>query len=323
MLLFLIILSITSVESSSIFYKGIPVYFKDSLDDLNILNSDKNYGVLPYKENLEELDEEDSNIQEDISSQSSDVYSEEALKQEFQQQNVLPVSTYKGVMGDHYYNNYLNYLASAYKPSESINTFNKQYALTNYQDFYYPKENLKVPTIDNSYKTTKIPSKIIENFKTVTTKVPKNIKIINYKPSESGDNRKFFSLFKYLKGGNLNNYKIYKVHKHPYPYNFGYKVNDYYGNSQWRNEVGDKSGAKRGSYGYVDAHGVSREVHYVADHKGFRAWIKTNEPGTANSNPASVLITHKSPPLITNYGSKSYYPSQTLKLPLLKVPYTG
>ncbi|GIY29544.1 uncharacterized protein CEXT_345601 [Caerostris extrusa] len=43
------------------------------------------------------------------------------------------------------------------------------------------------------------------------------------------------------------------------------------------------------SYGFADHRGSShREVHYVADHHGFRAQVKTNEPGTANQDPAHV-----------------------------------
>jgi len=46
-----------------------------------------------------------------------------------------------------------------------------------------------------------------------------------------------------------------------------------------------------GSYGYRDNHGVYREVVYVADRNGFRANIKTNEPGISGTkDPASVKI---------------------------------
>ena len=31
-------------------------------------------------------------------------------------------------------------------------------------------------------------------------------------------------------------------------------------------------------------------VNYIADHDGYRAWVKTNEPGTADSAPAGAKI---------------------------------
>ncbi|UYV83030.1 hypothetical protein LAZ67_22001840 [Cordylochernes scorpioides] len=74
----------------------------------------------------------------------------------------------------------------------------------------------------------------------------------------------------------------------PSPYKFGYDVKDEYGNTVHQTEEGDDHGNKRGSYGYVDAYGIHRTVEYVADEHGFRATIKTNEPGTSNSDPADV-----------------------------------
>ncbi|XP_035226272.1 cuticle protein 10.9-like [Stegodyphus dumicola] len=82
----------------------------------------------------------------------------------------------------------------------------------------------------------------------------------------------------------------------PQPYDYGYDVKDDYGNKQFRKESGDGKGAVKGSYGYVDAHGIHRQVDYVADHHGFRAQVKTNEPGTANQNPAAVGV-HSAAPL--------------------------
>ncbi|GIX67275.1 hypothetical protein CEXT_791351 [Caerostris extrusa] len=41
----------------------------------------------------------------------------------------------------------------------------------------------------------------------------------------------------------------------------------------------------QGSYGYTNNKGIARQVNYVADHAGFRAQVKTNEPGTADQNP--------------------------------------
>ncbi|GFU26828.1 cuticle protein 16.8 [Trichonephila clavipes] len=78
-------------------------------------------------------------------------------------------------------------------------------------------------------------------------------------------------------------------HHHPQPYKFGYEVKDHHG-SQHRHEHGDGHGHVQGSYGFTDHKGVHREVHYVADHHGFRATVKTNEPGTANQDPAHVKL---------------------------------
>ncbi|GIX97315.1 adult-specific rigid cuticular protein 15.7 [Caerostris extrusa] len=45
-----------------------------------------------------------------------------------------------------------------------------------------------------------------------------------------------------------------------------------------------------GSYTITDIDGRARRVDYVADGHGFRASVKTNEPGTAASAPAAALI---------------------------------
>ncbi|XP_076335929.1 cuticle protein 16.8-like isoform X3 [Tachypleus tridentatus] len=81
------------------------------------------------------------------------------------------------------------------------------------------------------------------------------------------------------------------IYAKPEPYNFGYEAKNDYDGALWQQESGDEYGSKRGSYGYTDAYGISRTVEYVADETGFHAWIKTNEPGTANQNPADVQIT--------------------------------
>ncbi|KAG1677198.1 Echinoderm microtubule-associated protein-like [Nymphon striatum] len=79
-----------------------------------------------------------------------------------------------------------------------------------------------------------------------------------------------------------------------------------------------------GSYGYTDAYGLYRQVEYTADEYGFKANIKTNEPGTDNQNPADVLIyaepaevkydapkkgynnAHKTVAHAPSYGQRSY-----------------
>ncbi|GFR17661.1 cuticle protein 16.8 [Trichonephila clavata] len=88
---------------------------------------------------------------------------------------------------------------------------------------------------------------------------------------------------------------IEPIHHHaPQPYKFGYSIKDHHG-EQHREESGDGGHAVRGSYGFTDARGIRRQVHYVADHGGFRAEVKTNEPGTANQNPAAVHLISDAP----------------------------
>ncbi|XP_035219561.1 cuticle protein 10.9-like [Stegodyphus dumicola] len=77
----------------------------------------------------------------------------------------------------------------------------------------------------------------------------------------------------------------------PTPYEFGYDIAGDYGEfKQNRKEASDGKGNVQGSYGYTDAHGIYRQVDYVADAHGFRANVKTNEPGTDNQNPADVYV---------------------------------
>lgn len=80
-----------------------------------------------------------------------------------------------------------------------------------------------------------------------------------------------------------------QAHHHPQPYSFGYSVKDHHG-EQHREESGDGHSVVKGSYGFTDNRGVHRQVDYVADHAGFRAQVKTNEPGTANQDPAAVKM---------------------------------
>lgn len=75
----------------------------------------------------------------------------------------------------------------------------------------------------------------------------------------------------------------------PKTYKFGYAIKDKHG-AQFREEAGDGLHDVKGSYGFVDERGIQRRVNYVADKEGFRAEVKTNEPGTAPENPASVKM---------------------------------
>ncbi|XP_028968452.1 uncharacterized protein LOC114828439 [Galendromus occidentalis] len=72
-------------------------------------------------------------------------------------------------------------------------------------------------------------------------------------------------------------------------YKFGYSIDDGWGSSNGRWEAGDAFGNKRGGYTITDADGRKRYVQYVADEKGFRVVINTNEPGTAPSHTGSAI----------------------------------
>jgi len=97
------------------------------------------------------------------------------------------------------------------------------------------------------------------------------------------------------------------------PYSFGYDAS--WSDGAWgsgahsRHETGDAWGNKEGSYSLNIGDGRSRMVKYTADGAGFRASIKTNEPGIVASNPAAVNIntpTH-------GYSQASYgSPSSTI-----------
>ncbi|GBN67238.1 hypothetical protein AVEN_244915-1 [Araneus ventricosus] len=68
-----------------------------------------------------------------------------------------------------------------------------------------------------------------------------------------------------------------------------YGIKDGLGAVYSRAEVGDAHGSKKGSYTIADIDRRARRVDYVSDGLGFRATIKTHEPGTAASAPAAAL----------------------------------
>lgn len=74
---------------------------------------------------------------------------------------------------------------------------------------------------------------------------------------------------------------IYQV-REPKGYKFGYNIKDQH-SSQFRKEEGDGHGAVKGSYGYTDEHGNQQEVHYEADHDGYRAVVKSNAEENGNN----------------------------------------
>lgn len=78
-------------------------------------------------------------------------------------------------------------------------------------------------------------------------------------------------------------------------YQFGYQVRDP-DSHQFRTESGDAYGRVVGSYGLSEADGRHRIVDYVADEYGFRARVRTNEPGTGAENSAAVLVSQPGHP---------------------------
>ncbi|XP_035211421.1 cuticle protein 14-like [Stegodyphus dumicola] len=71
-------------------------------------------------------------------------------------------------------------------------------------------------------------------------------------------------------------------------YAFGYNEGHASGGS-FRKETGSH-GVVAGSYGLAVADGRQRVANYVADAAGFRADIKTNEPGVKPKDPANTAI---------------------------------
>ncbi|XP_055934265.1 cuticle protein 14-like [Argiope bruennichi] len=71
-------------------------------------------------------------------------------------------------------------------------------------------------------------------------------------------------------------------------YAFGYDEGHATG-ATFRKEAGS-NGVVAGSYGLAVADGRQRVVNYVADAAGFRADIKTNEPGVEPKDPANTAI---------------------------------
>ncbi|GFY47836.1 cuticle protein 10.9 [Trichonephila inaurata madagascariensis] len=101
----------------------------------------------------------------------------------------------------------------------------------------------------------------------------------------------------------------------PSPYSFGYQA-EATGGSSARSESSDASGKVTGSYTVRNEDGSVRVVEYIADQGGFRANVKTNEPGTKSDDPAHVVIQSDAPaasaPLQQQqYAAKANFPART------------
>lgn len=99
----------------------------------------------------------------------------------------------------------------------------------------------------------------------------------------------------------------------PKPYAFSYNtlLDDGIGQIS-RTETADASGRVQGSYSLANDEGHTRIVDYVADQDGFRAHVRTNEPGTDNQNPADVVMESNSP-----YANRNYQYTQGIRRPVL------
>ncbi|XP_037508599.1 adult-specific rigid cuticular protein 15.5 [Rhipicephalus sanguineus] len=74
------------------------------------------------------------------------------------------------------------------------------------------------------------------------------------------------------------------------PYTVNYDHTDEHGTRIYRLEITDADNVRMGTYGYMDAKGLYRQVHYLADATGFHVFVCTNEPGTETSFPADAVI---------------------------------
>ncbi|XP_042905562.1 cuticle protein 10.9 [Parasteatoda tepidariorum] len=81
----------------------------------------------------------------------------------------------------------------------------------------------------------------------------------------------------------------------PIPYSFNYLSESEDGGRSTHQESSDGSGKVTGTYTINNIEGHSRVVEYVADENGFRAIVKSNEPGTTNQNPADVTVESSAP----------------------------
>ncbi|KAF8771135.1 cuticle protein 10.9-like [Argiope bruennichi] len=102
-----------------------------------------------------------------------------------------------------------------------------------------------------------------------------------------------FSIFNAIYSGPA---PVVPVAQIPQPYGFGYEFGDGLGMTQHRSETADTAGIVRGRYGFRDPQGLYRNVEYIADSNGYRAVIRSNEPGAASQNTADAVFIVQPPP---------------------------
>uniref|UniRef100_A0A0K8RHF3 Putative cuticle protein n=1 Tax=Ixodes ricinus TaxID=34613 RepID=A0A0K8RHF3_IXORI len=74
------------------------------------------------------------------------------------------------------------------------------------------------------------------------------------------------------------------------PYSIHYDHTDEFGTRIYSLEITDADNVRMGTYGYMDAKGLYRQVHYLADSTGYHVYVCTNEPGTETSYPGDAVI---------------------------------
>ncbi|XP_067118629.1 cuticle protein 14-like [Centruroides vittatus] len=101
------------------------------------------------------------------------------------------------------------------------------------------------------------------------------------------------------------------------PFEFSYTAKDENGSTSSREESADGKGTVTGKYSIL-VEGLERIVEYVADKGGFRATVKTNEPGTKSDSPADISLYSSAPeytPPETKGRPDHYQPGPSPKLP--------
>ncbi|UYV67232.1 hypothetical protein LAZ67_5000001 [Cordylochernes scorpioides] len=139
--------------------------------------------------------------------------------------------------------------------------------------------------------------------------VGKDIEFFFFLESENDDVDDYNTI--YTHGHNLRKHSIGN-------YNFGYNVHHRDGQQQFRQESRDILGRVVGSYGLAEPDGRQRVVDYVADHNGFRARVRSNEPGLQGIDSAGVRIVKPEdvpPPLLLPMDHRVGQGSEVLRVP--------
>ncbi|GFQ99977.1 sodium-dependent proline transporter [Trichonephila clavata] len=155
--------------------------------------------------------------------------------------------------------------------------------------------------VNNVLKKTTLPSFIMPTEKFPTQGISFPMPVIDSTKPSFVTSPKLVSpnaLYKFPKPATkVKESPLYETKPYFQPYSFGYDVFDGYGTKQYRQETASNDGVITGNYGYKDFQGIYRQVQYTADENGFRAVLKSNEPGLANVDTADVSVSVEPPPV--------------------------